>query len=219
MKEFKWGNSNKWYRETIEREIFQEQIYETFFKVEENDVVVDVGASIGPFPYTLKNRNIKHLYCIEPSLPQVEILKENIESLPSTVIPYVVGLNDLEIGDHFGENISSSIVKAKEFKTIIEENNIEKIDFLKTDCEGGEYNIFNIENLCWLKNNLRKCSGEWHLNTPETKQQFREFRDVFLRVFPNHEIRSIDGVNIKWDLWNEHFIEFYNEVIIHIDNR
>jgi len=219
MKEFKWGNSNKWYRETIEREIFQEQIYETFFKVEENDVVVDVGASIGPFPYTLKNRNIKHLYCIEPSLSQVEILKENIESLPSTVIPYVVGLNDLEIGDHFGENISSSIVKAKEFKTIIKENNIEKIDFLKTDCEGGEYNIFNIENLCWLKNNLRKCSGEWHLNTPETKQQFREFRDVFLRVFPNHEIRSIDGINIKWDLWNEHFIEFYNEVLIHIDNR
>jgi len=219
MKEFKWGNSNKWYRETIEREIFQEQIYETFFKVEENDVVVDVGASIGPFPYTLKNRNIKHLYCIEPSLSQVEILKENIGSLPSTVIPYVVGLDDLEIGDHFGENTFSSIVKAKQFKTIIKENNIEKIDFLKTDCEGGEYNIFNIENLCWLKNNLRKCSGEWHLNTPETKQQFREFRDVFLRVFPNHEIRSIDGINIKWDLWNEHFIEFYNEVIIYIDNR
>ncbi len=219
MKEFKWGNSNKWYRETMEREIFQEQIYETFFKVEENDVVVDVGASIGPFPYTLKNRNIKHLYCIEPSLSQVKILKENIGSLPSTVIPYVVGLNDLEIEDHYGENTSSSIVRAKEFKTIIEENNIEKIDFLKTDCEGGEYNIFNIENLCWLKNNLRKCSGEWHLNTPETKQQFREFRDVFLRVFPNHEIRSVDGVNIKWDLWNEHFIEFYNEVIIYIDNR
>ena len=219
MKEFKWGNSNKWYRETIEREIFQEQIYETFFKVEENDVVVDVGASIGPFPYTLKNRNIKHLYCIEPSLSQVEILKENIGSLPSTVIPYVVGLNDLEIGDHFGENTSSSIVKAKEFKTIIKENNIEKIDFLKTDCEGGEYNIFNIENLCWLKNNLRKCSGEWHLNTPETKQQFREFRDVFLRVFPNHEVRSIDGVNIKWNLWNERFLEYYDEVIIYIDNR
>ena len=219
MENFNWGESNEWYQETITREIFQEKIYETFFKVEENDVVVDAGASIGPFPYTLKDRNIKHLYCIEPSQTQVELLKENIESLPSTIIPYVVGKENLEIGDHFGESISSSIVEAKEFKTIIEENNIEQIDFLKTDCEGGEYNIFNIENLCWLKSNLKKCSGEWHLNTPETKQQFREFRDVFLRVFPNHEVYSVDGINIKWDLWNEHFIEFYNEVIIHIDNR
>jgi hypothetical protein len=29
----------------------------------------------------------------------------------------------------------------------------------------------------------------------------------------------VDGVNIKWDLWNDHFIEYYNEIIIYIDNR
>jgi hypothetical protein len=29
----------------------------------------------------------------------------------------------------------------------------------------------------------------------------------------------VDGVDIKWDLWNEHFIEYYTEVIIYIDNR
>jgi hypothetical protein len=66
---------------------------------------------------------------------------------------------------------------------------------------------------------MRKAVGEWHLHTPEEKQKFREFRDVFLRVFPTHEIFSVDGVNIKWDLWNEHFIEYYSQVIIHIDNR
>jgi hypothetical protein len=26
-------------------------------------------------------------------------------------------------------------------------------------------------------------------------------------------------VDIKWDLWNDHFIEYYNEVIVYIDNR
>jgi hypothetical protein len=54
---------------------------------------------------------------------------------------------------------------------------------------------------------------------PTDRSEFREFRDVFLRVFPNHEVYSVDGLNIKWDLWNDHFIEYYNEVIIHIDNR
>ena len=102
---------------------------------------------------------------------------------------------------------------------VVDEYSIEKIDFLKTDCEGGEYNIFNIENICWLKENLKKCAGEWHLNSKETKKKFREFREVFLRVFPNHEVYSVDGVNIKWDLWNEHFLEYYNEVLVYIDNR
>jgi hypothetical protein len=118
-----------------------------------------------------------------------------------------------------GKTISGDIFKVSKFSTIVKENGIEKIDFLKTDCEGGEYDIFNIENLIWLKQNMSKAVGEWHLQTPEEKQKFREFRDVFLRVFPNHEIFSVDGVNIKWDLWNEHFIEYYSQVIIHIDNR
>jgi len=29
----------------------------------------------------------------------------------------------------------------------------------------------------------------------------------------------VDGIDITWDLWNEHFIEYYTEIIIHIDNR
>jgi cytochrome c peroxidase len=36
----------------------------------------------------------------------------------------------------------------------------------------------------------------------------------------NHiEVFSVDGVNIKWDLWNEHFLEYYYQVLIYIDNR
>ena len=69
-----------------------------------------------------------------------------------------------------------------------------------------------------------KCKIEYtidnfHLRTPELKQKFRDFRDVYLRVFPNHQVHSFDGVNIKWDLFNEHFMEYYTEVIIYIDNR
>ena len=67
---------------------------------------------------------------------------------------------------------------------------------------------------------MKKCAGEWHLDTTESKQKFREFRDVFLRVFPKYRIYStLDGVDISWDVWNEHFINYYTEVIIYIDNR
>ena len=110
-------------------------------------------------------------------------------------------------------------MEAITFKTFVENYSIDKIDFLKTDCEGGEYDIFNEENIDFILNNVKKISGEWHLNTTETKEKFIIFRDKYLTLFDNFYVHSIDGVDIKWDLWNEHFLEYYNEVIINIDNR
>ena len=105
------------------------------------------------------------------------------------------------------------------FDTLINEYHISKIDFLKTDCEGGEYDIFTEQNFEWIKNNVKKISGEWHLHNQETKDKFRKFRDLNLRELTNHQIYSVDGIDIKWDLWNDHFIEYYKEIILYIDNR
>ena len=90
---------------------------------------------------------------------------------------------------------------------------------MKTDCEGGEYDIFNEENINYILSNVKKITGEWHLNTLENKNNFKNFRDNYLTKFNKYEVNSIDGFDIKWDLWNEHFIEYYSEVIIYIDNR
>lgn len=221
LQEFDWGNTNEWYREIIKDEIFENRIYEKLFKVSEGDIVVDFGASIGPFGYTLRDRGISHLYSFEPSFMFLPILNKNLENIPNTIIPKAIsdvdGLSESFVFlDEQGQNFE---VPSMTFKNFINTFKIEKIDFLKTDCEGGEYNIFNIENMHWLKQNLGYAVGEWHLNSEETKRKFREFRDVFLRIFPNHHVYSVDGVDIKWDLWNEHFIEYYTEVIIHIDNK
>ena len=71
----------------------------------------------------------------------------------------------------------------------------------------------------FLTTKTKKIVGEWHLRTPRLKEKFRNFRDNILLHFKNYEVLSIDGFDIKWDLWNEHFIEYYTEVIISIDNR
>lgn len=211
-----WGHKSR-----IIDEIFNQRAYEKYFEVNEGDIVLDVGASIGPFTYSILHKNPKHVYCIEPSVVEHETLEKNVSQDNVTILKTAISNTNgkLNTNQIFGVNGQDVEVNCNKFTTLISENNIERIDFLKTDCEGGEYGIFNIENLCWLKENLGVCSGEWHLSTPELKQKFREFRDVFLRVFPKHEVQSLDGVNIKWDLWNEHFIEYYNEVIISIDNR
>jgi len=224
---FDWGwmehenvNIHGWnHKRRIVDEIYEQRLYEKFCEVKEGDTVVDVGASIGPFTYSILNKNPKQVYCIEPSPKEHDTLIKNVTRDNVKIIKKGITKNDNDVlyTDVFG-GVEEEL-KGISFNSFLKENNIDKIDFLKTDCEGGEYDIFNIDNLCWLKNNLKFAVGEWHLSTPLLKEKFREFRDVFLRVYPNHEVFALCGTNIKWDLWNEHFIEFYNEVIISIDNR
>jgi FkbM family methyltransferase len=218
---FDWGSSNDWYKECIGKEIFEQKIYEKFFSVEENDIVIDIGASIGIFTYSILDKNPSHVFCFEPSLEQFPTLIKN--TLNGFVTCISKGISDIDgvkvLNDVYGYNNQPLEVHTLRFDTFIKKYNIEKIDFLKTDCEGGEYNIFNIDNLVWIKQNVKKIVGEFHLETPEQKQQFREFRDVFLRLFKKYEVYSVDGANIKWDLWNDHFIEYYKQIIIYIDNR
>jgi len=220
LENFDWGwmddNSHK---EAIVNEIFTQRNYERFFEVSENDVVMDVGASIGPFTYSILDKNPKQVFCIEPSKVEHTTLYNNVHSDNVKIIKKgITDKDDDTIKTYIFEN-SNEVIKGVSFQTILKDNNIEKIDFLKTDCEGGEYSIFNEENIFWIKENVKYIVGEWHLHNEYYKQKFRIFRDIYLRLFPNHEIYSVDGTNIKWDLWNEHFIEYYTEVIIYIDNK
>jgi len=80
--------------------------------------------------------------------------------------------------------------------------------------------VFQPSNIEFLKT-IPKIVTEFHLRNDENFHEckFRWFRDNILQMFNNFEVYSIDGVDIKWDLWNEHFIEYYNEVIFYFDNR
>jgi len=211
---------SQWHKDAITKEIFEERMYEKFFSVEEGDIVLDIGASIGPFTYSILQNKPKHVYCFEPSPSEIDTLRLNTQNGPVTVVNK--GIADVE-GDIefnlFGLDLSSKVAKSTTFDKIREEYGITKIDFLKTDCEGGEYSIFNNQNFFWIKENVKKVVGEWHLENPTRKQQFRVFRDTYLRLFPKIHVYSVDGVDIKWDLWNEHFLEYYYQVLIYIDNR
>jgi FkbM family methyltransferase len=228
--EFNWGKAaeNEWFKNIVEKEIFEQKVYEKFFSVEDGDVVFDVGASVGPFTYTLKDKNPKKIYCFEPHKELFQTLKENVELNNTVLVNKAIGsfdgtqkiaglFNEQFIETCEGENIQE--VETITFKSFIGQNNIDKIDFLKTDCEGGEYDIFNDENLPWIKKNVKKIVGEWHLSTPELQDKFRHFRDTYLRDFPNHEVYSFDEVDIKWSLWDDWFIEHYQAITIYIDNR
>lgn len=208
------------FKEIVEKEIFIDRIYERYFEVEEGDVVFDVGASLGPFTYSILDKNPSMVFAFEPSFEEFKTLVLNTRQGPVTHINKGITNIDGRFDFEFVFDVSgSNEFYSTTFKKVIENYNIKKIDFLKSDCEGGEYDIFNTENLFWIKSNVRKIVGEWHLGTHNLKEKFRVFRDTYLRIFPNFKIRSYNGYDIEENLWTEEFIETFTEIIIYIDNR
>lgn len=213
---FDWGKKSEWYVSQASKEIFEYNIYERLFEVEGGDIVVDLGASLGPFTYSILPKNPKQCFVVEPLTYHVDVLKKNLNRDNVKIIQGAISdKKKLEITWDGITETSPTFT----FEEFISENKISKIDFLKCDCEGGEYDVFSKGNIEFLKT-IPKIVVEFHLGNDEDFHQckFRWFRDNILSNFKNFEVYSLDGVDIKWDLWNEHFIEYYNEVIFYFRN-
>jgi FkbM family methyltransferase len=214
---FDWGSTTQEYRTQMIREFFstEKNIYERFFEVEENDIVVDIGATIGEFVFSVLNKKPKHCYVVEPLAIFFDTLRKNLEGNPVCFINKAISSEKyLEILWDTREEVIEPLT----FSELIKQNRLNKIDFLKVDCEGGEYNVFSKRNIDFLKS-IPKIVVEFHLSDKILKEQFRFFRDNVLKNFPKFEVYSLDDVNIKWDLNNEHFIQYYREVMFYFDNR
>jgi autotransporter strand-loop-strand O-heptosyltransferase len=214
---FDWGKKSNWYVDAAIKEIFEDDIYERFFEVEEGDVVVDLGASLGPFTYKILPKNPKQCYVVEPLSYQIDVLHKNVGRDNVKIIQGAI--TDKKKIDITWDDVSES-VPTFTFKEFLEENNIKHIDFLKCDCEGGEYDVFQQSNIEFLKT-IPKIVTEFHMRDDENfhKCKFKWFRDNIFPQFDNIQVFSVDGVDIKWDLYNDHFLEYYCEVIVYMDNR
>lgn len=217
-----WGLVDETLKSILSSEIFDRGIYEKFFEVEEGDIVLDLGSSVGPFAYSILSKKPAKIICVEPSPVHFPILVENTQGFPVVCINSGIASSNqrVEIDAIYGAGTEfSAIVQGITLDRIVFQHELQKIDFIKTDCEGGEYDVFTEEFLPWIKKNVGKIAGEWHLSSPHQKIKFRKFRDSFLSQFNNYLVTSVDGVDITWDLWNDHFLEYYNQVLIYIDNR
>ena len=228
FKGFKWGASSGWFKDVIIKEYttYKKGQYQVDFEVEDGDIVFDFGASIGPFAFQITKQNPSKVICIEPSNTLISTLVDNCQTTKLNCEIFKVG-----VGNTSGENVlkaydlkegeikeNTGTFPTLTFMDIVKNANVDKIDFLKTDCEGGEYDIFNDSNFWWIKENVKKIVGEWHLK--DNKEKFRIFRDTYLRLFPKIKLYSADMFEISREyLFTEDFLNYYTEVIVYIDNR
>jgi len=222
------------FRQVLEQEFADGQTpYEKFFPVERGDVVVDVGANIGLFTLTAIERRPSRVLCLEPQRDAFETLSANVAAMgdymPGEDVVAVNAAAHATTGPFESSSMfdpcsmdptaAAAPAQGISFSDLVARHGLGHVDFLKLDCEGGEYDILSEQNMDFVLSSVYKIAGEFHLFTLEDKERFRRFRDGVLPRFGSYEVCSIDGVDIKWWLHDEAFVQNYHRVYVFIDNR
>jgi FkbM family methyltransferase len=209
-----WGLNEEGFINMLKKEILEDKIYEKYFEVQEGDVVMDVGGNVGAFTVSVLHKNPKHIYCIEPSNTLVKCIEKNVSNtkIPVTIINKAISNEKKQLAEIPDSNVYIYYNDGKQyskttFKDVISEYNIDKIDFLKFDCEGGEYEIFTKENYEFISNNVKHMVGEWHINDHENAvERFIEFRDLYLKNHKNFTVLERDGKDVTFEIFDNDFL-------------
>jgi FkbM family methyltransferase len=162
-------------------EIFYNKIYERdYVKVSYGDVVVDIGANYGVFSLYSQQFNPSKVFALEPIKKTFNCLSQNLKEFGVTCINKAIANEDgFEVfaltdvngnnfstkhsdGFHPSAMINQEIVETICFNSLVENYNIDKINFLKVDCEGGEYDLFMTIDKNYLQTNVEKIALEYH---------------------------------------------------------
>jgi FkbM family methyltransferase len=182
----------------------------------DNGFMLDIGGNIGLFSYFYKKRNPNvSVFIVEPDARLIPIIERNLQGFKNiTIINSAVGKekgkstlyinSDSSQTNSLVENavvsfaekskIVQQIVDVKTLEEICKSNNITKINTLKIDIQGGEYEVLRESR------NILKFTNEALIEVcflmPDTIELIKE-ADL---TFKKHEIISevIMGADIKF---------------------
>ena len=199
---------------TFYNEFFVRKDYNWWYVVQPGDVVVDLGACVGMMAADSLDKGAAKVYMVEANR---ELLKTAIENVSEycmnepdpKVYPInaIIGTSDAD-GCYVTKRAPLPIddIDRISFKELIRDYGIKKIDYLKCDIEGNEYDVFNKNTLEYCFNNVKHMAIEIHIKATEHgPNRFITFRDEFLKPFiesSKHKVRSMgqdDFVNSIWD--------------------
>jgi len=150
---------NLWDAEIV-REIFFEQPYTRHLRLPPNPVIIDVGGYIGDFAlFAVTYLNAARVAVYEPTEENFAMLTRNIalNGYGDRIVPvqkavgesgemtlHVRTLDDGEIhtSPHLYADDEHRTVPSVGLAEILDAHDLDSVDLLKVDCEGGEYEIF-----------------------------------------------------------------------------
>ena len=142
----------------IVREMFQQRPYLRHTSLPSSPVIVDIGAYIGDFSLFAAHELNARVFAYEPTIENLELLNENVlaNSMGGRiqVVNKAVGDGDpvtlhvsrngeeIHVSRYWYEGGEDRTVETVTLVDLFETHHLDKIDLLKVDCEGCEYDIF-----------------------------------------------------------------------------
>ncbi len=164
--------------------IFFQKIYNPhYLPIEKDDIVVDIGANIGVFTVWAAFKTRNTVYAYEPFPDNYEALEQNIRANGlNNIMPHRLAVSDksgTELIFYSGKSQHHHLKKVAPGATdkylevssivlrdIMDNNHIDRIDFLKLDCEGSEGIILRSTSEDYLRR-IRKIAMEFHNHLSE----------------------------------------------------
>jgi FkbM family methyltransferase len=138
------------------------------------NIVVDVGANIGAFAITAATI-VKHgtVFAIEPVSSIYDVLSENVRlnNLDNILLSNIAldaseGEQPMSVSGsssslYWGQNGETEVVRTTTLEKFMSAHHLDRIDYLKMDCEGAEFDILYSAGDHVLKR-VRRIALEYH---------------------------------------------------------
>jgi FkbM family methyltransferase len=179
-----------------------------------NSIVVDIGANIGMFSLYAVKCGAAKVFAFEPNKEAFEVMRKNIQDnhYADRIFPFNLAVTDHGNSVRFPvlssscNKIASSTddlpedswvtVDSATLEKIMNSNRLDRVDLLKMDCEGSEYDIFS-SLTAEMRNKIGLIRMECHGPTTEQFLANHEQYDIArLKRFGNTSILWLTNKNL-----------------------
>jgi FkbM family methyltransferase len=204
-----WEVDGFWLKELV-KEIYEDRVYERCFRVDEGDVVVDVGANVGVFTLKAGRQTGRkgRVIAFEPERKNYVWLCRNIGlNNFCNVLPVNVAVTDFDgIADFYVKDasvehtllpvtnlsyetrtVATRKIRVRRLLSVLNELGVDRVDFLKIDAEGVELEVLRGAKRLLADKRIRKVSVATYHDKEETKAVGTFLRSLgyLVRVFRN----------------------------------
>lgn len=135
-------------------EFFVDKIYDTL-DIKDKNIVFDIGANVGLFTKFIQTKGAKKVYCFEPNPIATTHLESIFKDDPSVALNYfavsdkdgeiTLNIDDTNslISSVYSETNTKLTIPCHSFESILNAHNLNHIDLVKMDIEGGEFDIID----------------------------------------------------------------------------